>query len=93
MLIIINFIGLIFCIVLFILSIHDKAPGGAIIAAALFILESSLLGVIIDKTAHPDKFNLTVVETKTPPTIDTLIRYGAVSDTTYIITAIDAKTR
>lgn len=90
--IILNIIGIIICVVWFIQALIDD-NGSAIMAALLLILNAVLLVFNIDKTVHPDKFNTTVVETKTPPTIDTLIRHGAVSDTTYVITAIDAKIR
>lgn len=90
--IIINIIGIIVCVVWFIQALIDD-NGSAIVAALLLVLNSVLLMSNIDKKVHPDKFNITVVETKTPPTIDTLIRHGAVSDTTYVITAIDAKIR
>lgn len=90
--IIINIIGIIVCVVWFIQALIDD-NGSAIVAALLLVLNSVLLMSNIDKKVHPDKFNATVVETKTPPTIDTLIRHGAVSDTTYVITAIDAKIR
>lgn len=92
--IIINIIGIIVCVVWFIQAlIDDTSSINAIAAALLLILNSALLVSNIDKKVHPDKFNTTVVETKTPPTIDTLIRHGAVPDTTYVITAIDAKIR
>ena len=90
--IILNIIGIIICVVWFIQALIDD-NGSAIMAALLLILNAVLLVFNIDKTVHPDKFNTTVVETKTPPTIDTLIRHGAVSDTTYVIAAIDAKIR
>ena len=91
--IIVNIIGIIFCIVWLILASINEEPGSAIMAALLLTLNSVLLMFNIDKMNHPDKFNVKIIETKTPPTIDTLIRYGAVSDTTYVITAIDAKLR
>ena len=95
--IIINIIGIIFCVVWLIQALINDMRGSAITAALLFILNLVLLvfniNKNINKMVHSDKFNVTIIETKTPPAIDTLIRHGAVSDTTYVITAIDAKTR
>ena len=90
--IILNIIGIIVCVVWFIQTLIDDTSS-AIMAALLFILNLALLVCNIDKKVLPDKFNTMVVETKTPPTVDTLIRHGAVSDTTHVITAIDTKIR
>ena len=91
--IIINIIGIVVCVAWLFYAISKEEVGSAILAFLLMCLNVGLLVVNTDKMKNPDKFSTTIVETKTPPTVDTIVRHGAVPDTTYVITAIDAKVR
>lgn len=91
--IIINIIGIFVCVGWLFYAITEEQVGSAILAFLLLCLNTGLLAINIDKKNHPEKFNVTIIETKTPPTIDTLILRGAVPDTTYVITTVNAKVR
>ena len=91
--IIINIIGIFVCVGWLFYAITEEQVGSAILAVLFLCLNTGLLVINIDKKNHPEKFNVTIIETKTPPTIDTLILRGAVPDTTYVITTVDAKVR
>jgi len=86
-----DIIGIIACAVWLFAAIATEKAGSAAVASLMLALSAGLLAIDVKRKFNPDKINVKIIETKTPPTIDTLIRHGAVSDTTYVITAIDAK--
>lgn len=91
--IVINILGIVFCIAMLIIAFIFDQVGTGILGALLLCLNTALLIHNIEKRNGQENVDVTIVETKTPPTIDTLIRYGSVPDTTYVITAVDAKVR
>ena len=91
--IIINIIGIVVCVAWLFYSVTEEEVGAAILAFLLLCVNTGLLVMNVDRKNHPEKWNVTVIETKTPPTVDTIVRHGAVPDTTYVITAIDADVR